>query len=66
MGTKVVSTKLMETSTLDISLNGYPFRIQTRINFISERKKQGVKLGDGKGNKTLNELDKIKELKNQN
>ena len=34
--------------------------------FISERKKQGVKLGDGNGIKTGNDLDDIKELKKQN
>ena len=33
---------------------------------IHERKKQGVKLGDGKGSKTVNELDKLKELKKKN
>ena len=34
--------------------------------FISERKKQGVKLGDGKVSNTGNDLDKLKELKKQN
>ena len=33
---------------------------------IDERKKQRVKLGDGKESKTVNELDNIKELKKQN
>ena len=33
---------------------------------IDERKKQGVKIGDRKESKTVNELDNIKELKNYN
>ena len=33
---------------------------------IDERNKQGVKLGDGRGSNTGNELYKIKELKKQN
>ena len=37
-----------------------------RKKFISEIKKQGVKLGDGKGSKTGNEIDKIKELNKKN
>ena len=34
--------------------------------FISDRQKQGVKLGYGKGSKTGNELDKLKGLKKKN
>ena len=33
---------------------------------LSESKKQGMKLGDGKVNKTGNEIDKLKKLKNNN
>ena len=33
---------------------------------IDERKKQGVKIGDRKESKTVNELNNIKELKNYN
>ena len=33
---------------------------------ITERKTQGLKLGDGKGNKTENKLDKINDLKKYN
>ena len=39
---------------------------EDKKKFISERKNHGVKLGDWKGNKTGNELDRFKELKKQN
>ena len=34
--------------------------------FIAERKRQGVKLGDGNRSKTGNDMDDIKELKKKN
>ena len=57
---------MTEPSTLDMSLIGYNFRMHTRRKFIDERKKQGVKLGHGKGSNTENKLDNLKESKKQN
>ena len=62
VGTKKVATNLIESSTLDISIIGDLFIMQVN----AKRRKKGVKLGDGKGSETGNELDKIKELKEKN
>ena len=59
-------TKLTEPSKLDIYLIGYPFQIQARTKLSLKEKSNDQKLGDGKGIKTGNDIDKLKESKNQN